>query len=61
MSILQQGHSVLLNRFVRPLNLPYDIPETDANVFEKCARFVSLIPFKSQQHRLNNTNVLFTC
>jgi hypothetical protein len=52
---------VLLNRFVRPLNLPYDIPETDANVFEKCARFVSLIPFKSQQHRLNNSNVLFTC
>lgn len=39
------GHSIFLPRYLKPLNIPTDIP-TDNDAYQKLARFVSLIPYK---------------
>lgn len=44
-----QGHSILLCRYLQPLKPPKEVFDIDTpnelNGIEKCARFVSMIPF----------------
>lgn len=39
-----EGKSVFLPRFISPMKPPFDL--TDPHIYEKCARYVSLIPYK---------------
>ena len=53
------GHSIFLPKFLAPQEPPYPLSDNDEFIYERCARFVSLVPFKNDSETFKDLPDIF--